>query len=64
MKTTIGEWLRNVSEWALANNLELNVGNSREMLIAVRKQNIENPPLLADVERVTSLKIFGGTTYE
>ena len=55
--------LDNVTAWSSANNLTLNRSKSVEIVFVDkwRRQKLSPPPVLPDMERVTSLKILGVT---
>ena len=55
--------LDNVSEWALANNLQLNKAKCVEIVFtdSRRKLQICQPPTIPDIQRVTSVSILGVT---
>jgi len=60
MRDTVQEELESVKSWAEVNNLQLNKGKSREMIIH-RRANVEPPAPLSGVTRVTTMKILGVT---
>jgi len=55
--------LAHIDKWAAANNLKLNRSKSREIIFTEsrRRRAVCLPPELADIQRVTSLKILGVT---
>ena len=55
--------LANVEEWSRKNNLTLNRSKSQEIIFIDRrrKRNIQHPPPLPDISRVSSIKILGVT---
>jgi hypothetical protein len=59
-RETVSVDLENVLRWAETNNLKLNTGKSREMIVA-RRGCGDLPPPLDDVLRVDSMHILGVT---
>jgi len=55
--------LANVENWPRRNNLTLNRSKSQEIIFIDRrrKRTIQHPPLLPDINRVSSIKILGVT---
>jgi hypothetical protein len=55
--------LDNIESWARANNLNLNRAKSNEIIFvdSRRQKRVQYPPPLADINRVTTLKILGVT---
>jgi len=55
--------LANVEEWSRKNNLTLDRSKSQEIIFIDRrrKRNIQNPPPLPDISRVSWIKILGVT---
>lgn len=55
--------LVHVKEWAICNNLQLNRSKTVEIIFtdARRLQKYQEPPLLAGIERVKSIKVLGVT---
>ena len=55
--------LRNIDSWALANNMILNRSKSAEIIFTNRRrrQQVDEPPPLTDITRVSSIKILGVT---
>ena len=55
--------LDNIESWARANNLNLNRAKSNEIIFvdSRRQKQVQYPPPLADINRVTTLKILGVT---
>src|SRR6218665_1579175 len=51
----------NISKWAENNNLRLNTGKSKEMIISRRRKYDKQPNQQVDIERVNSMKILGIT---
>ena len=53
----------NIESWARANNLNLNRAKSNEIIFvdSRRQKRVQYPPPLADINRVTTLKILGVT---
>jgi len=62
MRDTVQEELDSVKRWAEENNLQLNQGKSREMIIPWHRE-METPLLLQDVGRVASMKILCVTMH-
>ena len=62
VKTRLVE-LQNITDWATANNLTLNLGNSEEIIFndKWRKQSFDIPFVLTGLRRVHSMKILGVT---
>jgi len=56
--------LANVENWSRRNNLTLNSSKSQEIIFIDRrlKRSIQHPPLLPDINRVSSIKIILGVT--
>ncbi len=51
-----------LAEWCGANNLSLNVGKTKEVVMDFRRNTVDHPPLIIDsstVERVSSTKFLG-----
>ena len=61
MRNTTQEELDNVSDWAERNNLRLNAGKSKEMIIFRRSSKAKIAPPELEIERVTSMLILGVT---
>ena len=57
--------LRNIDSWALANNMILNRSKSAEIIFTNRRrrQQVDEPPPLTDITRVSSIKILGVTLH-
>src|SRR6218665_2611040 len=51
--------LDHIPNWAASNNLRLNPGKSREMIISRKRKYDSQPKQNADIERVKSMKILG-----
>src|SRR5260221_13993350 len=46
-------------EWVSVNNLTLNKGKCKEMILVTRRKDVDLPPLNEGIERVQELKILG-----
>ena len=59
----IGDELSNIESWAQANNMILNRSKSAEIIFTNRRcrQQVDEPPPLTDITRVSSIKILGVT---
>ena len=55
--------LDHISNWAASNNLRLNPGKSREMIISRKRKYDSQSKQNADIERVKSMKILGVRPY-
>ncbi len=54
-----------LAEWCGANNLSLNVGKTKEVVMDFRRNSVDHPPLTIDsstVERESSTKFLGCTS--
>ena len=61
-KTAYREEVSALRVWCQENNLTLNVNKTKEMIVDIRKQQMEQPPIHIDgtvVERVESFKFLG-----
>jgi len=58
--------LANVENWSRRHNLTLNRSKSQEIILIDRrrKRSIHHPPLLPDINRVSSIKILGATVSD
>ncbi len=62
MKRIYRDEVAQLAEWCGANNLSLNVGKTKEVVMDFRRNSVDNPPLTIDsstVERVSSTKFLG-----
>eukprot|EP00061_Rhincodon_typus_P011887 g37242.t1 len=74
--TTVGEWIFNIDKskyrreieglvtWCNENNLSLNFGKTKELIINLRKKGGEHAPIYVngtEVERVKTIKFLGVT---
>lgn len=59
-RDTVSEELQSINSWAASNNLRLNQGKSKEMIIQRRREDIQ-PAALIGLNRVSSMKILGVT---
>ena len=57
--------IRNVETWACQNNLTLNSAKTKEIVVLFvdrhQRHQMQQPPLLSDIARVSSMKILGIT---
>jgi len=53
----------NIETWAQANNMTLNRSESAEIIFTNHRrwQQVDQPPPLTDIARISSIKIFGVT---
>ncbi len=61
-ETHYREEVAQLAEWCGANNLSLNVGKTKEVMMDLRRKSVDHPPLTIDssiVERVSSTKFLG-----
>ncbi len=61
-ETHYREEVAQLAEWCGANNLSLNVGKTKEVVMDFRRNSVDHPPLTIDgstVERVGSTKFLG-----
>ncbi len=61
-ETHYREEVAQLAEWCGANNLSLNVGKTKEVVMDFRRNSVDHPPLTIDsstVERVSSTKFLG-----
>ncbi|KAL0153607.1 hypothetical protein M9458_051087, partial [Cirrhinus mrigala] len=61
-KTHYREEVAQLAKWCGANNLSLNVGKTKEVVMDFRRNSVDHPPLTIDsspVERVTSTEFLG-----
>ncbi len=61
-ETQYREEVAQLAEWCGANNLSLNVGKTKEVVMDFRRNSVDHPPLTIDgstVERVGSTKFLG-----
>ncbi len=61
-ETQYREEVAQLAEWCGTNNLSLNVGKTKEVVLDFRRNSVDHPPLTIDsstVERVSSTKFLG-----
>ncbi len=61
-ETPYREEVAQLVEWCAANNMSLNVGKTKEVVMDLRRNSVDHPPLTIDsstVERVSSTKFLG-----
>ncbi len=64
-ETHYREEVAQLAEWCGTNNLSLNVGKTKEVVLDFRRNSVDQPPLTIDsstVERVSSTKFLGCTS--
>ncbi len=66
-ETHYREEVAQLAEWCGTNNLSLNVGKTKEVVLDFRRNSVDHPPLTIDsstVERVSSTKFLGAHITE
>ena len=56
--------LAHISSWAASNNLRLNSSKSAELIVKKPRSRAQDPPIIAGLPRVTSLKVLGVTLQD